>query len=97
MTVVICGKRCPHDIPFAHRAVYWPAKRQSDGVWYHCVLTYIICAYCGHWIENRMPNCRCIASCHSEARSGHGEGFIITMGDPVESQNDNDSPETGTA
>lgn len=53
--------------PFAHFLV-----TSSDGS------EFVICGYCRHLVTRPLPVCRCIASCHAEARNPVAESVPVT-------------------
>jgi hypothetical protein len=78
MTAVLHNALCKtHNLPFPHRVI---TVRREIGKRYQ-IVTFVVCALCGHWTARTVPTCRCPGSCHMEARNRERIGQTL-----VESQ-----------
>jgi hypothetical protein len=63
--------------PFAHYFIKTPGRIRTksvrgkpDIITEIPAVEYIVCYFCGHWINRPLEQCKCPASCHAEALSG---------------------------
>jgi hypothetical protein len=74
MSAVLHRADCKqHDLPFPHRVIT-STRRVKDR---NHIVTVIVCALCGHWINRPMDACRCPGSCHMESRDGKPIGETV--------------------
>lgn len=74
MTAILHDADCKqHDLPFPHRVITSRRHEKNRDQ----IVTLIVCALCGDWINRRMDNCRCPGSCHMEARDGKPIGETV--------------------